>query len=222
MRRASGFTLIEILVVLVILLTGLSVLSSLLGTAMRQSVEAEEKTSIQLYCQNRLNRILSGELPVQSGMTELIDDYPEWQLSVWADTAPIPELVRIRITAQKYEKVRSPSPNQPGVFIDSDVPIIGQHLVIAQWVRREMVRMVQTKADGSNAAVGTLSSPPVSSFASSPEDPFAAGGFGPEKVFVPEEEPGEVSEQGGSVTIGGDPISDSLLERAKNRRKGAE
>lgn len=219
-----GFTLLEILIVLTILLGGLSVLSTLLGSAMRQAVEAEEKTSIQMICQNRLNRILSGEETVLPDEAQVIDRFDQWSMTIHLDDGPLTELVRIRIVAQKYEKTREPSADRPGVYVESSVPILGQHLIVAQWARRQSV---QVQRPAGSDVIGTLTTPLSPNVGA---DPFAAAGFatGQAGVFMPPE-----NESAGAISdgllntipekIGGDPVSESLLERARSRRrKGTE
>lgn len=229
-RAPGGFTLLEILVVLTILLTGLAVLSTLLGSAMKQAVEAEEKTSIQMICQNRMNQILSGEATAVVDDPETIEGFETWTMTVHLDDAPLPQLTRIRIVAQKYEQRREPSPDRPGVYIQSSVPILGQHLILAQWARRNRVKLERPASGG---VIGSLGTADAFATPDAPAgiDPFAAGGFAPSDggVFVPgmsesgaesgpEFSPSAERETG---KIGGDPISDALLERARNRRREA-
>ena len=221
--KSRGFTLLEILIVLTILLVGLSALSTLLGSAMRQAVEAEEKTSIQMICQNRLNRILSGEETVLPDESQEIDRFNQWNMTVHLDDAPLSELVRIRIVAQKYEKTREPSADRPGVYVESSVPILGQHLIVAQWARRSAIEV--EKPAGSDV-IGSLATPLS---ANGGADPFAAAGFPTGGVVLPPESEtpnaGTGGVSGGLLNstpekIGGDALSESLLERARSRRKG--
>lgn len=224
-REKSGFTLLEVMIVLVILLTGLVALSQLLSASLRQSVEAEEKTSIQMICQNRLGRFLSGEETIPRGVNEPIAGFNDWFMTVHLEDGPVEGLSRIRIVAEKQERIEESSGERPGAITFSYLPVAGQRVVLAQWVRSASVKVER----GAAAAVGSLRGVPG--------DPFSAGGFAPSStgVFLPGEDAqtaggrrsrrrartaGEVD--GGSVKIGGDPVSESLLERARERMENAE
>ena len=216
----SGFTLLEVLIVLAILLLGMTALSQLLNASARQSVDAEEKTSVQLCCQNRLQEILSGERPIVRSAEEPIPNCDDWTMTVFLDSTAIPELARVRIVAQKYERTQEASAERPGVYLLSRVPIAGGHLILAQWARRDSVRV----EGGAQQTIGSLET----------TDPSAAFGFSQSRlgVYLPGESPAErgtfdrsPSENpmgGESVKIGGDPISESLLERTRARRESAE
>ncbi|MDO4587488.1 MAG: type II secretion system protein [Planctomycetia bacterium] len=137
----NGFSLLEILVVLVILMFGLTVLSQLMNASMRQSILADEQTAVQIFCQNTMSRILSGEMAVLSGMNFPVESQPHWQATVLLEQGILPNILTIRIIAQKYEEKLEPSPDQPGRFITSFVPVGGQNIVITQWVRRNAVKL---------------------------------------------------------------------------------
>ena len=224
-REQSGFTLLEIMIVLVILLTGLIALSQLLSASLRQSVEAEEKTSIQMICQNRLGRFLSGEEAVPRGVNEPIPDFNDWFMTVHLEDGPVEGVNRIRIVAEKQERIEEPSADRPGAVTLSYIPVAGQRIVLAQWVRSASIKIERR----GTAAVGSLRGVPG--------DPFSANGFSPGStgVFLPGEDAGTVNNRrprrrarpagevdGGSVKIGGDSISESLLERARQRMENAE
>ena len=227
-HKIAGFTLLEVMIVLVLLLTGLIALSQLLSASLRQSVEAEEKTSIQMICQNRLNRILSGEEAISAQRDEPIPGFNGWFLTIHAERGPVEGLLRLRVTAQKQERVEEPSADRPGGVSFSYVPIAGQRVVLAEWVRKKSV----TFERGADPTVGTLNGGTGGTIGSLSTAPFAALPTHRTGVFLPGEDandsangtrrknrrrPSANEEEGGSRKIGGDPISESLLERARQR-----
>lgn len=151
--KNHGFTLLEILVVLALLLVGLGVLSDLLSSSLRQSVEAEEKTSIQVACQNRLNGFVSGEESISDGLSQPIEGFGGWFMTVHLESAPLPTLARIRIVAQKFETVEGDS-GRAGTIGISQIPIAGQQIVLSQWVRRSDLSLQSTV----NPVIGSLGS----------------------------------------------------------------
>lgn len=170
-RSARGFTLLEVIVVLAILLIGFAALSQLQNSALRQSVEVEEKTSIQVICQNEMDRILANETAVMNNQTLPIPGFNDWSMTVRLENAPLPNLVRIRITAQKFEESRRPSPNRPGVFDIVKRPI--GDLTIAQWARLRSIRVAGMNRPAPNHAQNF----PSSVLPSSTDSLSAHGGF---------------------------------------------
>ena len=77
-RETRGFTLIEVLVVLAVLIAGFTALTQLQTSALRESAEAEEKTSIQVLCQNELEKILAGIAELVPDQENPIPEFNDW------------------------------------------------------------------------------------------------------------------------------------------------
>ncbi|MBR5627243.1 MAG: prepilin-type N-terminal cleavage/methylation domain-containing protein [Thermoguttaceae bacterium] len=136
-----GFTLLEILIALAILMLGLAVISELIQASNRQAVQVEDVTNIQVVCQNMLSRILAGDISVSTNVPIPVNDYPDWDITVSLTPAPIPNLVGIRIFARRYNIEMYPSATNPGIYTTRRTPIPGQHFVLKQWVRREDLKL---------------------------------------------------------------------------------
>ena len=200
---AGGFTLIEVLVVLAILIAGFTALTQLQTSALKESAEAEEKTSIQILCQNELDKILSGIIELVPGQENAIPEFNGWSYTAEYRPAPLPGLITIRITARKSEYLRLPS-DRPGVYDMIQKPLA--EIIVAQWADPDRIRIAgrtpAASADESASSrrrrqegydgglIGSLSAPPSADpFAaidgnqpgfgslSAPIDPFAASGF---------------------------------------------
>lgn len=202
-RPAGGFTLIEVLVVLAILIAGFTALTQLQTSALKESAEAEEKTSVQVLCQNELDKILSGISELVPGQENPIPEFSDWSYTAEYRPAPLAGLVTIRVVARKSEYIRVPS-NRPGVFDMIRKPLA--EIIVAQWADPDRIRIAGrtpgVPAEGSTIPrrrrqegydgelIGSLSAPPAADpFAaidgeqpgfgslSAPIDPFAASGF---------------------------------------------
>ena len=227
----QGFTLLEVLVVLMILLTGLTALTQLVRSAMDQSIEAEEKTSVQLECQNRMHQILTGLVSPTVNTPEPIPGFDDWMMTTSLENGPISRLVCIRITAQKYEQLREPSVEQPGVFRSVNRPLGGQRLVLTRWARRDTLAIgKRANASAGSTVIGSLSGNtvqpavefPNSSFVpDNTPDPFMEGGF-PPSAAEERAAAGSSSVPPPSNEPQGDPLTQRLLERAAARAGGEE
>ncbi|MDR1958605.1 MAG: prepilin-type N-terminal cleavage/methylation domain-containing protein [Planctomycetaceae bacterium] len=102
-RRGSGFTLLEILISLVVLLLGLGVLVRITQTARSQSELSHELSTVQQVCQSRMNEMMAGSLPLQTIMEEPIPDLPDWTLSVSLDTLRKPGIVAVTVSARCHQ-----------------------------------------------------------------------------------------------------------------------
>ncbi|MDO5552874.1 MAG: type II secretion system protein [Planctomycetia bacterium] len=132
MRR--GFTLLEILVVLALLITGMTLLSSLSSAALREAVRSEEQATVILFCRSQLNAILIGAVPCRNGHTWQVPDAESWLATVTIKAGPLPNLSVVQLTAQKYEEI--PEPTQDGKrFTVSRIPVVGGRVQITQWIR---------------------------------------------------------------------------------------
>ncbi|MGL6195781.1 MAG: type IV pilus modification PilV family protein, partial [Thermoguttaceae bacterium] len=66
--KSSGFSLIEILVALSVLLLGLAVVIRLTTIANRESTSADELATVQLACQTLMNELLATNIrPIPTG-----------------------------------------------------------------------------------------------------------------------------------------------------------
>ncbi|MBO7726095.1 MAG: prepilin-type N-terminal cleavage/methylation domain-containing protein [Thermoguttaceae bacterium] len=203
MKRGSrGFTLMEVLVVLAILIAGFTALTQLQTSALKESAEAEEKTSIQVLCQNELDKILTGITELVPDLENPIPEFADWSYTVQYRPAPLPGLIVIRVVAQKSEYTRVPS-DRPGVYDMVRKPLA--EVTVAQWADPDRIRIAgripeapqddslprRRRPDGYDGGlIGSLSSPPaVDPYAAiegdqpgfgsltAPFDPFAASGF---------------------------------------------
>lgn len=132
-KRSYGFTLLEILIVLAILLLGMSMLSQLMRSAIRESVFSEEQTEIQIICQNMMNRLMSGSdsFPIDKPIE--IPGFTDWSITISLNENKIPSLMGIQILARKFEPIYSSSSDS------EKIPVPGQRVYLEQWVGKDSI-----------------------------------------------------------------------------------
>lgn len=154
-KNFFAFTLMEILVVLAILGLGLAAVTSLTTATSRQAERVEEDTAVQTTCQNMMNSILAGDATVSIGAEIPIPDAPNWAASVELLDGPIPNVVAIRMTAQRFATIETPSTSNPYSTVVSREPDPGRRFVLKEWARRGDVRTrtLRRNLDGTVSAV---------------------------------------------------------------------
>ncbi len=154
-KSNNGFTLLEIVIVLAILMVSLDVLSRLMTASLNQSVSTEEDTEIQITCQNMLNTIASGAIEISGAQSFEIPGFPLWSLNLTAREGILPSLVEITLSAQKYEETQEISPDDPNRYIVSRIPVSGRCIILTQWIKRDTLRFQKGEAPQSAQSIPT-------------------------------------------------------------------
>ena len=99
---SRGFTLLELVIAMAILLVGLSALFHVNNESRIASVAAEELATVQLACQTKMNELLatSGGAAI-TGVTADIPNAKGWKMSVEKKPLNRKGIVAIRIFAAK-------------------------------------------------------------------------------------------------------------------------
>ena len=99
---SHGFTLMELLIAMTILLLGLSAIYHLNNASRTASVAAEELAFVQLACQTKMNELLaSNTRPIQTGSVEMVPNTNGWSMSVATFSLNRQGIYGVRITAGK-------------------------------------------------------------------------------------------------------------------------
>jgi prepilin-type N-terminal cleavage/methylation domain-containing protein len=104
-KPRAGFSLIEMLVATAILLVAVGVLTELADVGRRHARGAEDAAAAQRICQNLLEGILCGALPLEATPETLVPEEPEWTYLV--EVKPLerfkwePGLAELRVTVTK-------------------------------------------------------------------------------------------------------------------------
>lgn len=104
-RSRRGFSLIEMLMATAILLVSIGVLTELAEVGRVHARGAEEAATAQRLCQNLLEEMLCGSMPLRSASDVVTPDDPDWNYSV--EIKPLdqfqwnPRIAEVRVTVVK-------------------------------------------------------------------------------------------------------------------------
>jgi len=124
--RRAGFSLLEMLLAMSILLGCLIVLSELAGIGRRHVSGAQGLATAQLVCQTKLNEMLSGAAPLESFQKQPVDNPPGWLCSVEINPVKQPGVAALRVTVWYEDPTKH----------DLDPELRRQHeFTLVQWIR---------------------------------------------------------------------------------------
>jgi prepilin-type N-terminal cleavage/methylation domain-containing protein len=124
--RDSGFTLLEILLTMAILLLGLTAVFQTTKLALQRMAMAKELTEAQNACQAVLNELLAQSSPIQPEEGKLIDHLPNWKIRVDVYPASQKGLYVLHLSALQFS-------------LESDT-FIGVKYQLLRWVPAERVQ----------------------------------------------------------------------------------
>jgi prepilin-type N-terminal cleavage/methylation domain-containing protein len=101
----NGFTLLEILLALAILLIGLTAVFQTSQLALRTMLASKELTEAQNACQAVLNELLAQSSKIQPEEGRTVDHLPNWRIRVDIYPAPQSELYVLHLRAQQFSPV---------------------------------------------------------------------------------------------------------------------
>jgi general secretion pathway protein I len=102
-RRRHGFSLLEVLLAMAILVGSLVVLSDLATIGRIHATKAADGTTAMRICRSKLNEIIAGLEPVAPVRDEPLDGEPGWLYSVEVESLQQPGLVSVRVTVRQEE-----------------------------------------------------------------------------------------------------------------------
>lgn len=85
-RLRQGLSLLEVIIATVILAVSSVMLVKIIGNGDRNARRAEQRVMAQMICQNRLDEILAGILPLEPMDTRQDMYYPDWHYLVKVDS----------------------------------------------------------------------------------------------------------------------------------------
>lgn len=123
----KGISLLEVIIATVILTVSSVMLIRIIGTADRNAQRADRRVMAQMVCQNYLDEMISGMIPLESADPEPTIHYPDWQCAVtvepWSsgDGQTLEGLVLIEVQAF-YAPVSSSTESRTIRASDTDRP----------------------------------------------------------------------------------------------------
>ncbi len=137
-RRCSsneGFTLLEVLLALSILVGGIVVLGEVVRAGMRNAAAARDLARAQLLCESKLAEITAGVTPPESMSNVPLGASQAWQYSVAVDSLDEAGLLSVSVTVAR----NLPEEKRPVSF------------TLVRWIR-DPEAIAQAKADAQAAA----------------------------------------------------------------------
>lgn len=103
-RKSTGFTLMEVLLSLGVLMFGLSVVFQLITVSQNAAVGAEELAIVQLAVQTQMNEVLaSNHDSLSTRNLGRIPNVKNWEMRIEKFPLKQPGVVGIRIRAEKHD-----------------------------------------------------------------------------------------------------------------------
>ena len=101
-HKESGYSLLEILAALTVLVIGFGALNSLTGAAQNNAILARDLSMVQQVCQTRMNELIAGTVPLRTTMDEPIPDMDDWYLSVTLDPTQRRGVLVVAVSAKRH------------------------------------------------------------------------------------------------------------------------
>ena len=124
-QHSEGFTLLEILLTMAVLLVGLTAVFQTTQSALKKKAMARELTDAQNACQAVLNELLARSSPTQPEEGRTVEHLPHWKIRVDIYPASQNDLYVLHLSAQQF------SPD--GLFL-------GVKYQLLRWVPAERVQ----------------------------------------------------------------------------------
>lgn len=153
--RRAGFSLLEVLLAMSILLGSLIVLSELAGIGRQHTSDVEGLLTAQLVCQTKLNEILSGAAPAESYQKRPVAGQLDWTCSVEIYRVKQPGVAALRVTV--WHEIATIDELDPELRKEHEFSLV-------RWIRDPSGR-------------GGPATPADPSAAGFPGDPFGGGGL---------------------------------------------
>lgn len=110
--RRSGFTLLEVILALAILVGALAVLGELADQGLTNARTAASLAEAQLLCESKLAEVTAGLVPLSAVTAAPIETDPNWTYSIVVDQTLDQGLVVVRVTVAE----NLPPAQQPAEF----------------------------------------------------------------------------------------------------------
>jgi prepilin-type N-terminal cleavage/methylation domain-containing protein len=143
-RNRSGFTLLEVLIALAILLIALAALSRLLTMGGNFARDANQQTECVRLAQSKLNEVWAGVVPLQSQGDTPFDENPDYLWSLDAENDPnVTNLWDITVTVSR--------PQAGG----GKMTVTLSHMLIDPSIRGSMINSSGTTGGSSGGTTGS-------------------------------------------------------------------
>jgi type II secretory pathway pseudopilin PulG len=154
-RGGAGFTLLEVIFAIALLLGSLTIIGQFVVNGVRSAGEAESLTIAELLCESTLAEAISGAIPLESASGIPIDSVPGWEYSLQIDQVESTGLLAIQVTVSNAGS--SPRPAEFSLFRWVLDPEYVQQQVDNQASLEQQATTSQQSSSGTNTSGGTPS-----------------------------------------------------------------
>ncbi|HVX59139.1 MAG TPA: prepilin-type N-terminal cleavage/methylation domain-containing protein [Pirellulales bacterium] len=100
-RRRGGFSLLEVILALAILVAALAVLGELIRSGVRNAQMARDLSRAQVLCETKLSEVFAGVIPAEKTSNSAIAEAPGWQYSIERDASGPSGLIKVHVTVEQ-------------------------------------------------------------------------------------------------------------------------
>lgn len=100
-RARGGFSLLEVILALAILVAALAVLGELIRSGVRNAQMARDLSRAQVLCESKLGEVFAGAIPAEKTSHSAIPEEPGWLYSIERDASGSSGLIKINVTVEQ-------------------------------------------------------------------------------------------------------------------------
>ena len=100
-RRRGGFSLLEVILALAILVAALAVLGELIRSGVRNAQMARDLSRAQVLCETKLSEVFAGVVPAEKTSNSAIAEAPGWLYSIERDASGPSGLIKVHVTVEQ-------------------------------------------------------------------------------------------------------------------------
>ena len=122
-----GFTLLEVIIAVAVLLGALTAIFQLISTGSTASVQAQFRAEAIILAETKLNEAIGGVIPLESSSAQEIEESTEWTWELTVEPASQTDVLSVTVTVARESE--SPAGNHsysitrmvrdPQIFLDA-------------------------------------------------------------------------------------------------------
>lgn len=97
----DGFTLLEVIIAVAVLLGAITALFQLINIGHRSSIQGQLRSDAVLIAETKMNEAVGGVIELQSTSEEEVDDYPGWLWSLTVEDAGLEGLLQVTVSVRR-------------------------------------------------------------------------------------------------------------------------
>ncbi|MDZ4820548.1 MAG: prepilin-type N-terminal cleavage/methylation domain-containing protein [Planctomycetota bacterium] len=157
-RRKRGFTLLEVILALAILVGAIAVIGELVRNGLNSGTRSRELSRAALLCESTLAEVQAGLIPPTSSTTGNFPDEPGWTYSIDSAAGDVDGLLQVRITVTNTASYLRPQTTCSLVRWMRDPDYVASAMAAAEAATAEDTTSESSSSDtGSSGSSGSSS-----------------------------------------------------------------